>query len=330
MYFKRYNSITNLYDEEFINKVKALNYNEPWYVSEKIHGANCQIAVTEDGVEIGGRNEVTDNELWHKVISQYANKAKALFHSTFAERIILFGEFFGGAYPHQDVPRDKNAKKVQKGVWYSPHNHVMFFDLFIEPTYEPAYYVSVPPLRYLLNYFGIPVVSFKRFLSLDEALAYPNDEVSEIYKNFDLPEIEGNIREGVVIRPEKDLWIGQSRVIIKNKNDKFKEAWKERRPVVDPRELTEKQIEAIEDMLRYVTENRIINILSHYGADLSVKLLGQLIRDTNKEVQEEFEKYNNIFNSMEKAEIKEVTRRVNKTVSELCKKVLMEGIKETN
>ena len=74
-----YNSDSGKEDEEFVNKVKALNYDGPWYVSEKIHGANCQIAVTKDGVEIGGRNEVTDNELWHKVVSQYSSKAIALF-----------------------------------------------------------------------------------------------------------------------------------------------------------------------------------------------------------------------------------------------------------
>ena len=76
-------------------------------------------------------------------------------------------------------------------------------------------------------------------------------------------------------------------------------------------------------MLRYVTENRVINILSHYGTESNLNLLGRLIQDTNKEVQEEFERHNNIFNSMEKAEIKEITRRINKEVSKLCKKVIM-------
>lgn len=36
---------------------------------------------------------------------------------------------------------------------------------------------------------------------------------------------------------------------------------------------------------------------------------------------------NNIFNSMEKGEIKEITRRINKKVSEVCKKVLIDQLK---
>ena len=328
MDFKRYNSITNSYDDEFIAKVKELSYDGPWYISEKIHGANCQLSVTEDGVEIGGRNQITDNELMRQELLKYAEKASALFNSITVRRIILFGEFFGGQYPHKDVPRDKEAKKVQKGVWYSPHNHVLFFDLFIEPLTGKPYYANLSNFRYLLGYFDIPRVGFKRLKTFEEALNYPNDELSEIYKLYDLPEIENNIREGVVIRPETDLWIGDTRVIIKNKNERFKEVWKERRPVVDQKELTEKQIDVLGDMLRYVTECRAVSILSHYGTSLSMKVLGPFIKDMNTEVIQEFEKYNNVFNSMEKTEIKEITRRVNKKVSEICKKVLTEQLKE--
>ena len=322
MKFKKYNSITNSYDEEFIKKVKELNYSGPWYVSEKIHGANCQIAVTKDGIEYGGRNGTTDNDLWLQILSRYEGKARALFNSTSAERIILFGEFFGGAYPHPNVPRDKNAKKVQKGVWYSPSNHVAFFDLYIEPKDEPAYYSSVNSFRYLMDFFNLPRVEFKKVGTLEDALTYPNDELSYVYKHFDLPPIEGNIREGIVIRPATDLWIGDTRVIIKNKNDRFKEVWREKRPIVDQKDLNDKQIEALEDILRYVTENRVLNILSHYGNAHDIRILGQVIKDMNTEVIEEFEKANHIFSTMEKGEIKGVTKRVNKKVSEICKKVI--------
>ena len=327
MYFKKYNSITNSYMGDFIEKVRALDYKGPWHISEKIHGANCQIAVSEEGIEIGGRNEVTNDKLWKEVLLKYEGKAKALFHSTNADRIILFGEFFGGAYPHPDVPRDKKARKVQKGVWYTPHNEVIFFDLYIEPRNDNPYYVHINSFRYLMDFFELPRVSYTRVSTLDEALAYPNDEPSEIYERYDLPQIEGNIREGIVIKPEQDLWIGHDRVIIKNKNDRFKEVWKEKRPIIDQKELTEKQTEAIEDMLRYVTENRALNVLSHLDISQGMKVLGPLIKEMNEDVIKDFEANNNIFNSMEKAEIKEVTKRINKKTSEICKKVLIEQLK---
>ena len=323
MDFKKYNSIKNSYENEFINKIKNIGYKGPWYVSEKIHGANCQIAITNEGIKIGGRNEVVDDPLWKKVILEYEEEAKALFNSIDAKRIILFGEFFGGSYPHPDVPRDKNARKIQKGVWYSPSNHVIFFDLYVEPITGIAYYVNVKSLIYLFSSFEIPLIDFKKLETLEDALDYPNDEISYVYKRYNLPEIKGNIREGVVIRPEENLWIGQARAIIKNKNDKFKEVQKERKPSIDQKELNEKQVIVLEGMLRYTTENKVLNILSHYGPNVSISSLGQLIQDTNKEIQEEFERNNNILNSMEKSEIKEVTRRVNKEVSRLCKKVII-------
>lgn len=327
MEFKRYNSITNSYDEEFIQKVQSLEYTGAWFVSEKIHGANCQLCVDQECFKIGGRNDFTDDNLWEEVLFPYEEAVTNLCNYIGAKRIILYGELFGGSYPHPNVPRDKAARKIQKGVWYSPSNHVLFYDLFIVPFEGNGYYAPVVTFEVLMDRFNLPRVDFKKVKSLKEALRYPNDGPSQVYRRYDLPEIEGNIMEGIVIKPSTTLWLGQTRVIIKSKNDRFKEVWRERKPIVDQKELTEKQIEVLEDMLRFVTENRAVSILSHYGSSKSMKVLGPLIKDMNTEVIQEFEKQNNVFNSMEKGEIKEITRRVNKKVSEICKKVLNEQIK---
>jgi hypothetical protein len=34
--------------------------------------------------------------------------------------IHVYGELFGGFYPHKDVPVNEKFKYVQKGLWYSP------------------------------------------------------------------------------------------------------------------------------------------------------------------------------------------------------------------
>lgn len=327
MEFKRYNSITNSYEGEFIQKIKNLCYKGPWFVSEKIHGANCQLCVDQEQFKIGGRNDFTDDSLWERVLLPYEEAVTNLCSYIKAKQIILYGEFFGGSYPHPNVPRDKTARKIQKGVWYSPHNHVLFYDLYIIPFEGNGYYVPVTTFEVLMDRFNLPRVNFKKFKSLEDALEYPNDGPSQVYTRYDLPEIENNIMEGVVIKPSSTLWLGQTRVIIKNKNERFKEVWRKRKPITDQKELTEKQVDALEDMLRFVTENRAVSILSHYGTSLSMKILGSFIKDMNAEVIQEFEKQNNIFNSMEKGEVKEITRRINKKVSEICKKVLMDQLK---
>lgn len=42
----------------------------------------------------------------------------------------VYGELFGGCYPHKDVTPSKNkVKRIQKGVWYSPYVRFYAFDI---------------------------------------------------------------------------------------------------------------------------------------------------------------------------------------------------------
>ena len=141
----------------------------------------------------------------------------------------VFGEVCGGIYPHTDVPFDKTAYKVQKGVYYSPSNQWLAFDVgYVVAGSEHMYFLPGSLFVSACLNARIPIVPILASVeSLDEALEYPNDGNTNVYERFDLPEIEHNVMEGVVIRPlMQDIWFGQNRLVLKNKNDKFKEKWR--------------------------------------------------------------------------------------------------------
>ena len=325
MAFIKYSSITNSYDEVFIDKVKErcidIGFEGPWYISEKIHGANCQVSYDEEGFNIGCRNSYEIPISWKSVLGSYEGIIENLYNEL--GPVALFGEFFGGSYPHPDVPRDPNAKRVQKGIFYTPHNEVLFYDLLI----KDKGFLGVKDFEKIADKYCLPRVDFIEIPTLDEALSYPNDNPSKIYLKYSLPEIENNIMEGVVIKPAITIYAGQSRIIIKNKNERFKEVSKKAKVIHTEEDIQESTKEAIEKAICYVTEERVINCLSHFGSEPNMNILGELIKEANKDAIEAFEKENNDFNALDKVEIKKVTKRINQVMAKLCKEVVIKKMK---
>ena len=126
---------------------------------------------------------------------------------------------------------------------------------------------------------------------------------------YDLPEIENNIMEGVVIRPSKcDLWMGDTRVVLKNKNETFKEKSHIKRPDLT-REYSDNLKVALEEVSTYITENRVDNVISHIG-EVKEADIGKVIGLTAKDVMEEFVKDSKTYNLLEKPEAKILSKRV--------------------
>lgn len=102
-----------------------------WYVTEKVYGANFSIIYNGKEFRSGKRNSwvgsgdefynsasvVDDNkEFVEKIFKQICDKYRNV------KFITIFGELCGGHYPHEDVEVNKEAKLVQRGVYYSPDN----------------------------------------------------------------------------------------------------------------------------------------------------------------------------------------------------------------
>lgn len=332
--FKKYNSIENHYQENFINKIKEANsgLSVQWFVTEKIHGCNAQISYDGKEVKYGKRTSYVENEKFYnikEVLGQYKDKLIMYYNQLEIlglelDKVIFFGELFGGSYPHPDVPRNTKCSQVQKGVYYTPNHEFKLFDICI--TFKDGEY------RYLSGYdfintcktFGLPHVPvLDANISLEKALAFKNDGESRVYSEYGLPQIQDNIMEGIVIRAwYSDLWISpEHRAIIKSKNDRFKEVSHQKKKVVEHKDVPEHIQNILNDLSLYVTPQRVENVISHFG-EISLSQFGEILKAVNLDVLEDFEKDNNVFNTLEKNELNFVRKQLSVQVARVAKPVI--------
>lgn len=251
--FKKYGSIKNINNIEIIDKIKrTVPIDEIWCVLEKIHGANIQI--WSDGIEVlfGKRNSFLQNDYsfynFQIVLPKYAESVKKL--SLFLKKpITIYGELFGGKFKGFE----RKFKSVQKEIDYSNNIECMFFDIGFRESEEVCH---ITPYEKSIEYFenfNIPYVEILFKGSLDDCLKYTNIFPSTICENFGYKTYDKNICEGVVIKTLKNEYtFGDSRVIIKNKNKKFKEKIKK----------TKEEINFLESVKTCININRLNAVFS--------------------------------------------------------------------
>ena len=332
--FKKYNSIENHYQEGFINKVREASAGLPisWFVTEKIHGCNAQISYDGKEIKYGKRTSYIENENFYnikEVLVQYKDKL-IMYYNHLAvlglelDKVIFFGELFGGSYPHPDVPRNKKCSQIQKGVYYTPNHEFKLFDICL--TFKDGEY------RYVCGYdfinicktFGLPHVPvLDANIDLEKALNYTNNGESRVYSEYGLPQIQDNIMEGIVIRGwYTDLWLPNgSRAIIKSKNDRFKEVSHEKKKVVEHKDVPEHIQNILNDLSLYVTPQRVENVISHFG-EISLSQFGEILKAVNLDVLEDFEKGSNVLNTLEKNELNFVRKQLSAQVARVAKPVI--------
>lgn len=335
--FRKYPSIENAYRNEWVEKIKMQGYGDiPYCITEKIHGSNTQIdynyktkefeyckrTCTIEADEACYNVQKCFDEIKEPVVELAMYLAPTVKGDL--ETVKVYGEVFGGSYPHKDIQKDNHASKVQKGVYYSQHNQWKAFDIaYTLVGDEKTYFLSGEDFFLACNAVEIDTVPLLKVTdSLDEALSYPNDGESIVYEYYKLPKLEDNIMEGVVIKPWKiDAWIGQSRVILKNKNEKFAEKSHERKVNVQI-EIPEKVKQAMEEISAYITENRVNNVISHLG-EVKVEDFGKVLGLASKDALEDYKKDFGTLNLMEKKEEKMVTKYLQSEMANLVKKILV-------
>jgi len=262
-----------------------------------------------------------------KILKKYEDSARATFEWYYknknASLVIIYGELFGGSYPHPDVSRDPHGSKVQKGVYYCPHNDLYVFDVYIKGAcpHPEAKYSKYDNFSNVLRVLDeVTIFKTPKVLAtgtFDELLNYKNDGLSQVYLDFDLPPIEDNIMEGYVLMPDEDLYFRSGeRVAFKNKNSKFAEKSKEKKR---PLRETDHKLQAVLDAIEpYITENRLRNVLSHIGP-VTNKDFGTVAKAFIKDIYEDFVKEDGdkVFNTLEQTETKTVNKMINKRASKL-------------
>jgi len=292
--FKRYNSIENSYKGKYIEKIRDLGYDREsyeWMVTEKVHGANFSFVCDGKTVECQKRTSILIDESffnWKSVKEKYEEKILKMFRTfTNIKELYVFGELIGGNYPHKEVTPNNNSTQVQKGIYYTPDNEFIAFDVFALMNDDSASWVDSEAVIGMCNFLSIPHVPFLFKGTLDECLNYSNEFQTKVPSMLNLPEIEDNICEGVVIKPVNPLYMRQERIIIKNKNEKWTD--KARKPK-KPRQtfvLSDLQQKWINEYTKYLTKARFASAMSKIG-EPDFKLFGQFIKEVSTDAFKDF------------------------------------------
>lgn len=208
-----------------------------WMVTEKIHGANlCLIC---DGRHIQGAKRkalLTPGEPFFNVqavLARLNRSVLALFTRLATlhpqlESIALYGELYGGAYPHEEVTPLPALEPVQTGIWYCPQVDFCAFDLSITLQGQPPRFMDWPEALTLIEASEIMGAQPLAQGSLGELAEYQTSFDSTIPARHGLPALsEPNWAEGVILRPTTELVFdtpsGPLRPLFKRKNPRFAE-----------------------------------------------------------------------------------------------------------
>lgn len=324
----KYSSIENTYRDKFLHLIKEQGQDHgEWVVMEKVHGG--QFSIYYDGKDIRASSrttfldENTDFFNWQKVLNDNKDKVIHIYRILQSEQdlsiLVVYGELFGGSYPHPDVAKVKTAKRLQKGVFYHPDNLFYAFDIRVD-----GHYLDVDRCEDL---FRQSAVFYARTLfrgPLDKCIQYPDTFPSKISQWLGLPSIEDNIAEGIVIKPVDPRFLKTGdRVILKSKNEKFKErkAKKKRPPKPTDAPLSPQAQELQQELEALVTENRFQNVLSKRGDipyPLPKDFFGQMMKDFSADIWEEFNKdFAKPFDSLDKKEQKRVSKAINQIAAKM-------------
>lgn len=332
MKFTRYSSIENSYRELFMNKiVQEGKVGGEWIVTEKIHGANFSIWFDIENSEIkyAKRSGFLSNENFYNHYLLKENLERELLYffehlkkdEKAKESIVLQGELFGGSFiTGHNNPK---VKAVQKGVFYSPNLEFMAYDMKFDGVLQ-----SFNELSNILDWFDHLVTTKIRYIkplfkgSFEECLKFDINFNSTIPKILGFDEIENNICEGIVIKPVEPSFLAcGARIIIKNKNEKFKEkGTKERKEKNNLPTFSEKEKGIFSELLSYVTENRLKNVISKIG-EIGQKDFGKLLGLVAKDTLEDFLKDNEEkFDSLDKKIKSLMNKGLNKDTATLIRK----------
>lgn len=275
--------------EKMPSSLKKLGLNESdfakmekvnWVVTEKVHGANFSFVYHDRNLKFAKRKEYLswgdDFFGFQLVVNQIEDNILRLFEELSTNvngtKYIVYGELFGGKYPHPDVKADSNLHAIQTGVYYSPSIHFCAFDIAIENG-DTKYYLDYETS---ISYFEKHGLFYAKPLLIGkfrDAVNFDTRINSTVPKQLQLPELVENLIEGVVIKPYDKLENDSmsTRPIVKLKNKEFDEENKfheaEKWSYVPNVSSKSENLSFILDELRnYVTSNRLESAISKVGA----------------------------------------------------------------
>lgn len=330
--------------EKMPNNLKKLGLSESdfskmeklkWVVTEKVHGANFSLVYENGSLKFAKRKEYLnwsdDFFGFQLVVSKLENNILRLFEKLSsdiaAEKYIIYGELFGGKYPHPEVEPVKDVHAIQTGVYYTPDIEFCAFDIAIETDgSDSKYYLDYESSVAYFDEFKIFYAKPLLIGKFNEAMNFNIRINSAVPKEFNLPELQNNLIEGVVIKPfdQKDHAIF-SRPIIKLKNPEFDEEEKFHEAekwsfIPNVSSKTEELSFIVDELRNYVTQNRLKSAVSKIGtldlnnhsrvSEIKKEFLEDVITDFN-------ENNDNLLNDLSPDDQAWIVERINSEINKM-------------
>ena len=337
--FKKYSEIENTYRQKEIEKIRKsgfANKNIEYVVTEKVHGSNFSFITDGKKVLVAKRTSVLTEEEIPKffnaklMLEKYKENVISLFEELFGKEVEeqkivqIFGEHFGGVYGEKSEP---GHIRIQKEVHYAPFNDFIVFDIRVKIG-ETEFWLSWDKVKKIAENNGFKVVPELFRGTFEEALEYPNEFITKVPELYGLEPIKGNIAEGVVIKPIESLHFKTGeRVILKNKNDKFKEKGKIKKSKIKNQiNLKPEQERWIDEISKYFEVNRINTLLSKGDVQLDWKQFGKISGLFFQDALKDFIKDNPEYNKLDKKEKKLIQRYAQVRASDFIRNYMKRNI----
>lgn len=208
--FRPYPSIGNHTDAVWMERVRAaVPENCLFAVQEKVHGANVSFLCDDLDIRMARRTAVLEPEEnfydYQQVLERYSGCVYHIFNllrpgCPEMTSLAVYGELFGGAYPHPCVTPDRWAKPVQQGIWYGPGHDFYAFDIYVF-TEDGGYFLPVGDVCRLCSTAGLLYARTLFTGTLSDCLSYPMPFPTRIPAELGLPPLPGNLCEGIVLKP---------------------------------------------------------------------------------------------------------------------------------
>jgi Rnl2 family RNA ligase len=226
--FKPYPSIGNAADAAWMAQVRdVVPEGTQWAVQEKVDGANVAFLCDDLDVRMARRRAILERQEkffdYEDMLDRYSGNIYYIFNlirlaHPEAKSIAVYGELFGGVYPHPDVPAGRSVKPVQLGIWYAPGYDFYAFDIYVFTGQDEGFFLPVIEANTLFSSAGLIYARNLFVGSLEECLSYPCAFQTVIPMELGLPSIENNLSEGVIIKPLSPVHLHDgSRVAVKVK-----------------------------------------------------------------------------------------------------------------
>jgi Rnl2 family RNA ligase len=279
-----------------------------WVVTEKVHGANFSFVHENGSFKFAKRkaylswNDDFFGFQW--VVNQLETKIIRLFEDLSTQisgsKFVVYGELFGGKYPHEAVEVVPNVHAIQTGVYYAPNIHFCAFDIAIETeSASSKIYLDYETAVSYFEKYGIFYAKPLFIGKFAEAVNFNTRINSTIPAQLQLPALTENLIEGIVIKPFQKLenTTITTRPIVKLKNKEFEEAkfhQAEKWNYIPNVYSKSEDLSFILDELRnYITINRLESAISKIGAldvanaqrmhDIQEEFLHDAITDFNED-----------------------------------------------